>query len=68
MSVLLSRLVQPAKLVSCIAHSHVGDLPCLSAQGGSPSMEVCPLPVYPSLGFLWAHGTGLGQICDPSPS
>ena len=64
--------VHPVNLVP-VAHSCVGDLPHLSVQGRSPSLEVCSLQVYPSLGFLWGHSIGfplwgLGQICHPSPS
>ena len=62
------QLVHPANLVSCSAHRCVGDLPHLPAQGRSPSLEVCSLPVYLSLGFLWGNGIGMGQICHPSPS
>ena len=65
--------MHPTNLVSCSAHSHVGDLPHLSVQGRSSSLEVCSLQVYPSLGFLWGHSIGfplwgLGQICHSSPS
>ena len=59
-----------SKLGFCSAHSCVGDLSHLSVQGRNPSLEVCSLQVYLTLGSLWGHSIGfpllgLGQICHP---